>query len=215
MTDFISNLIGNEYLATLIMSLIPLIELKGAIIYAWDILGFIKAFLLSYLGSTLVVVPIFFLLKPILNLLKKVKFFNKFALKIEGYFSKKAQETLKSRQEKNGDRFKRETFIKCLGVFIFVAIPLPMTGVWTGTAIAVFLGLKFKEAVLPIVIGNFVAGLLVSGLSALCTLLSINLDIVLWILFALAGVLLIFTFIKIGRAKPQEENITDNTKINE
>jgi uncharacterized membrane protein len=200
---FISNLIGNEYLATLIMSFFPLIELKGAIIYAWDSLGFIIAFLIAYFGSTIIAFPVFFLLKPILNLLKKIKFFNKFALKIEGYFERKAQETLEKRHQNGLKKADHGTFIKKLGVFIFVAIPLPMTGVWTGTAIAVFLGLKFKDFILPITLGNLIAGLLVSGLSYLCTVLSINLDTALWILFALAGVLLILTIVKISLSKPK------------
>ena len=49
-----------------------------------------------------------------------------------------------------------------LGVFVFIAIPLPMTGVWTGTAIAVFLGLKFRQVILPVLGGNLVAGLIIS-----------------------------------------------------
>ena len=199
---FISNLIGNEYLATLIMSFFPLIELKGAIIYAWESLGFIIAFLISYLGSTIIAFPVFFLLKPILKLLEKIKLFSRFAQKIENYFERKAQETLDKRNQNALKSHDHGTFIKKLGVFIFVAIPLPMTGVWTGTAIAVFLGLSFKDFVLPITLGNLVAGLLVSGLSYICTLLSINLDTVLWILFALAGVLLILTIVKISLSKP-------------
>ena len=74
MTEFISNLIGNDFWATLIMSFIPLIELKGGIVFARGVgFGFFKAFLLSYLGSTIVFVPVYFLLKPILKLLKKIK----------------------------------------------------------------------------------------------------------------------------------------------
>lgn len=212
---FISNLIGNEYLATLVMSFFPLIELKGAIIYAWDSLGFLVAFALSYVGSTIVAIPIFFLLKPLLNLLKKIKFFNKFALKIEDYFKRKAEETLEKQKDKNVGRVRTERFIKILGVFIFVAIPLPMTGIWTGTAIAVFLGLKFKEAIPAIIIGNLIAGLLISGLSALCTIIGISLDLVLWILFALAGVLLILTFVKISLSKPKHNEKDGEEEVKE
>ena len=43
MTEFISNLIGNDHVATLIMSFLPLIELKGGIVFGWNALGFIKA----------------------------------------------------------------------------------------------------------------------------------------------------------------------------
>ena len=148
MTEFIRNLVGNDLLATFVMSLVPLVELKGSIVFARGIgYSFFKALGLCYLGSTIVFVGIFFLLRPILELLKKIKWFNKLALKVESYFEEKANETMQKHQDKGGIS---ETLLKQLGVFIFVAIPLPMTGVWTGTAIAVFLGLKFKEAVLPV-----------------------------------------------------------------
>ena len=90
-----------------------------------------------------------------------------------------------------------------LGVFIFVAIPLPMTGVWTGTAISVFLNLKFKHAVLPIVLGNFIAGLLISLLCVICLAFwSIEvLDYILYGLFVLVIIFLIITIIKVATNK--------------
>ena len=93
-------------------------------------------------------------------------------------------------------------------MFIFVAIPLPMTGIWTGTAIAVFLGLKFKEAILPACLGNLVAGLIISVLSEIClSIWTIEvLDYILYTLFALAIILLIVVIIKIAKSKPQENN---------
>ena len=201
MTEFFSNLIGNEYLATIIMSLFPLIELKGGIVFAQSAgIYWLTSFLLAYVGSTVIFVAIYFLLKPILNLLKKVKCFNIFALKIEGFFEKKANETLEEREGKS-KKIKSKNLLKILGVFIFVAIPLPMTGVWTGTAIAVFLGLKFNETILPIIIGNFVAGVLILLLSLLCSAIGISLDLVLYLLFALAIVLLVVTIIKISSTK--------------
>lgn len=204
MVEFIKNLIQNDVWATLVMSFVPLIELKGAIVFARGInMGFFSALGLSYLGSTLVFIPIFFLLQPILNLLKKIKWFNVFALKIENYFKGKADETLKKQSDKGEKRKLSETFLKQIGVFIFVAIPLPMTGVWTGTAIAVFLGLRFREAVLPVVIGNLVAGLIISLLAQLCiSIWSIAvLDYILYALFALAIILLVIVIIKISKQK--------------
>ncbi len=207
LTEAIANLFnGNVPLATIFMSLIPLIELKGGIVFAWDSLGFIKSFLLAYVGSTIVFVPVFFLLKPILNLLKKWKPFKNFAIKVENYFQNKANETENKQQESGNKKHLSETAMKMLGVFIFVAIPLPMTGVWTGTAIAVFLNLDFKHAILPIVIGNFIAGLLICGLSALCTLIGISLNLVLWCLLGLAVILLFITIIKISKQKDKEIN---------
>ena len=204
MVEFIQNLIGNDRIATLIMSLVPLIELKGGIIFARGAsLNFFESFGLSYLGSTLAFIPVFFLLIPILTLLKKIKWFKAFADKIELFFKDKADSALK-KAEKSGKKARTEKFYKILGTFIFVAIPLPMTGVWTGTAVAVFLGLKFKDAVLPVVIGNFIAGAIISLLAEIILSASGNLailDYILYGLFALAAVMLILVIIKISLKK--------------
>ncbi len=205
MVEFIQGLIKNDLLATVVMSFIPLIELKGGIVFATGAgISVFEAFGLAYLGSTAVFFPIFFLLIPILNLLKRIRFFNKFAIKVENYFNDKARQTLEERERKQKGKPRSENFIKQLGVFIFIAIPLPMTGIWTGTAIAVFLGLKFKEAVLPAVIGNAVAGLLICALSAFCVWVGISLDLVLYVLFALALILLVVFIVKVALKKSDD-----------
>lgn len=207
MQEFISKLIGNDLIATIVMSIVPMIELKGGIVFARGVgFDFIQALGLAYLGSTLVFIPIFFLLRPILNLLKKIKWFNKLACKVEDYFKSKADETLE-KQAKKGSKFKMsDTLLKQLGVFIFVAIPLPLTGVWTGTAIAVFLNLKFKDVVMPVMIGNLVAGLLISALAEMCIALWTiqSLEYILWGLFGLALILLTITIIKVVKQKPRD-----------
>lgn len=213
MTEFISNLIGNEYLATMVMSFVPMIELKGAIVYARALvepMALYLAFLLSYVGSTLVFFPIYWLLRPILNLMKKIRWFRGLAEKVEFYFKKKADETLEKQTNKKRSRPISDTLIKQIGVFVFVAIPLPMTGVWTGTAIAVFLNLKFKDAVLPVVIGNIIAGGLISLLTIVCEAVKINLDYVLYALFALAVILLIVTILKVALSKPKTQKTSED-----
>lgn len=213
MVEFIKNLIGNDILATIVMSLVPLIELKGGIVFARGIgLGFFSAYGLAYLGSTIVFVPIYFLLRPILNLLKKIKAVDKFAFKIENYFKVKADDTLKKQEQKQNKKPMSDKLLKQLGVFIFVAIPLPMTGVWTGTAIAVFLGLKFKDVILPIMLGNLTAGLLISALAEICLALwTIQaLDYILYGLFALAVVLFIVVVIKISKQKTATHSEGEN-----
>lgn len=217
MTEFIRDLIGNDYWATFIMSIVPLIELKGGIVFARGLptFNFFNAFLLSYAGSTLVFIPVYFLLRPILNLLKKIKWFNGFAVRVESYFADKAEETLSNSEKKAEKREKTRkcetekekqksgTLIKQIGVFIFVAIPLPMTGVWTGTAIAVFLNLKFKDVIWPIMLGNLVAGLIISLLAELFIAVwsLAALDYVLYALFALALIILVFTIVKMSKRK--------------
>ena len=203
---WIANLVGNNALATTIMSVIPLIELKGGIIFARSFFGFFAAFGLAYLGSTLVFFPVYFLLKPILTGLKKTKFFNKVAIKIENFFIERANKAKVKAGESN-KKAKSEKFLKQLSVFIFVAIPLPMTGVWTGTAIAVFLGLSFKDAILPVILGNLVAGTIISLLAQLfISIWSIKiLDYVLWALFVIAVIVLVITIISLFKNKKKRE----------
>lgn len=194
--ESVNNLIGNPALTAMLVSVIPLIELKGAILFARASgLGFFAALGASYIGSTIVFIPIFFLLRPILNLLKKIKWFNSFANKVEAYFQKKADE-VKNRKGKLG-----EAGIKMMGVFIFIAIPLPMTGVWTGTAIAVFLGLKFRQVILPVLGGNLIAGVIIS---VLAELFIDYVDYILYGLFALVVVMLVVFIVKVALTKPKK-----------
>ena len=207
MTEFIRELVGNDVWATIVMSFVPLVELKGGIVFARSCgLDFLLSFLYAYVGSTLVFFPIYFLLRPFLNLIKKIKVFSSIAFKIENYFNSKADQAIKD--DNNSKKGLTNLGLKQLGVFIFVAIPLPMTGIWTGTAIAVFLNLKFKDAVLPVIIGNFVAGTIISILAQVCLRLwSIEvLDYILYGLFALAIILLVVVIIKISKSKPKTEN---------
>ena len=207
MKAFLVGIFGNVW-GTIAMSFVPLLELKAGIIFARSIgLDFFSAFGLAYVGSTIAFFLIFFLLRPILNLLKKIKFIGGFADKVENYFNEKAEQALAEQSDKNTKKKKSEKFLKQLGVFIFVAIPLPMTGVWTGTAIAVFLNLKFKDAVLPVAIGNLVSGIIISLLAALCLAIwpiqtaTLVLDIILYVLFALALILLAVFIFKVLRKK--------------
>lgn len=206
MVNFIQNFIGDDYWATVIMSFIPLIELKGAIVFARGAgIGFAVALFLAYAGSTAVFFPIYWLLKPVLGWMKKIKRFKSFAQKCEKYVCEKANKAVEKRKGKNtadGGKFFRQ-----LGVFIFVAIPLPMTGVWTGTAIAVFLNLSFRDAVIPVAAGNLVAGLLISLLAEVCSALwTIKvLDYILYALFVIAIIMLVVMIIKVLSKKTRDD----------
>lgn len=219
MIDLFSSWIGNDYLATVIMSFVPLIELKGGIVFALKPLSVFMAFLLAYVGSTIAFFPVYWLLVPILNGLKKIKWFNGFASKVENYFKNKADQTLKNQQAKNKSSKISETLLKQIGVFVFVAIPLPVTGVWTGTAIAVFLGLKFRHAILPVILGNLVAGGIILGLAELCLVIFGTVDVLDYILYALLGLAVIFlvvTILKISKSKDKKAlSIEDAEQVQE
>ena len=193
---FFQNFTNDGKLLTLFLSMFPLIELKGAIpigtLYGENLL--ISA-TLAYIGSSLICIPIFFLLKPLFNLLKKVGFVKNFILKVEAVLKNKAEDLAKKTEGKAEDvKLKMLT----IGLFIFVAIPFPVTGVWTGTAIAVFLNLSFKHSFLPLIIGNLVAGILITIMTLI---FKQYVDIIIITLFIIALLMLTLFIVKILKSK--------------
>ena len=208
---FLLSIFQNEYVATLFVSMFPLIELKGAIPIGTGLfnLGLFETAGVAYLGSTIISILVFFLLIPIFNLLKKIGFVKKIIEKIEAIFHKKAMEIAK---KTDGSAEKEAKKIMMISLFIFVAVPFPVTGVWTGTAIAVFLGLKFRESVLPIAVGNLIAGAIITLLTYL---FGDYVDIIIYALFAIAIVMLVVFIVKIVRAKPIESEKENPTEENQ
>ena len=102
----------------------------------------------------------------------------------------KAKEVLDEETKKRKNRFN-----KALGVFVFVAIPLPMTGVWTGSAVAAFLDLEYRYSVPAIVLGNFVAGLIITVLNIVLGKYSSLILLVLALFVLVALIALVVTFI--------------------
>ena len=205
---FLQSITDQSWLIVFLSAMIPLIELKGAIpvgvslgMNIWQSAG------ISYLGSTLVVIPIFFLLIPIFALLKKIPFIKVFISKLEAMLKGKAEKMAK-KSEGNAENVARR--ILMIGLFIFVSIPLPVTGVWTGTAIAVFLGMKFKDSILPLALGNLVAGALITLLILLVG--ERNANLVLNIVLVLAIIMLVVTIIKVALSKPEEAEVENDDK---
>lgn len=176
------------FFLTLLVAMVPVIELKGAIPMgvAWaHQAGFAMSpwfyFAAALIGSCIPAFIITPLLKPTLVALGKTKLFAGLARKIDAHFEKKAlkveqksQLRAEKRRAEIGDDYteemrlvdekkyaKRLSFFKYLSVFLFVAIPLPLTGCWTGSAVAVFLGTKARYSLPCIVVGNVVAGLII------------------------------------------------------
>lgn len=216
--NFFRDLFGNDYLTTFFIALLPIVELRGAVPVAFTMgLSWWQAFGLAYLGSSIVAPILLLLLKPILELLKKVKFFNRFATAIESMFQDKA----KSIAERAGksDSARKEEWIKIIGVFTFVALPIPLTGVWTGTAVAVFLGVKFWKALGAILLGNFTAGVIMTILSIFCaeylnTILMVFFILVI-LLLALFIAKVIIRMVKSKRLEKQESMNVNNTHDND
>ena len=198
----------NSWLATTIISMFPIIELKGAIpvgvsreFWGDNALSEPKAFLFSLLGSCLVVPIIALIFKPVISYMKQTKVFKRVALVIEDKV-KSSSKRITINSEDGGRSSTKKTILKMLGVFGFVAIPLPLTGVWTGTCIAVCLGLRFWQTVLSVVLGNIVAGFLVT---TVCTLFPNFTSILFLIVLAIVIVLLLIMLIKVLTTKKTKE----------
>ncbi len=149
---FFLETVGKE-LCVFFCSMIPIIELRGAIPLGAALgLPWWQNYLLSVVGNMLPVPIILLFVKKVLAFMAgcKVKFFNKVA----NYVYAKA--------EKNKARIEKYSF---WGVTIFVGIPLPMTGAWTGTLVAAILDMKFWKAMLSALIGVLCAGVIMSLIS--------------------------------------------------
>lgn len=140
-----------NYLYVFLISMLPVVELRGAIPVAFALgLDAVKSYIVSIVGNLLPVPFILLLITPLCSLLKKTRLFR--------WFPEWAEKKVAKNEEK-------VTKYKNLGLFLFVAIPLPGTGAWTGSLVAAFIGYRFRDALLSIVCGVLTAGLVMSALS--------------------------------------------------
>ena len=141
---------GKE-LIVFIISLMPILEIRGGLIAA-TLLGLkiVPAFIICLIGNLLPMPFILWFITPIFNWLKKTKHISKLVNKIENKALKKK------------DRIEKAEFI---GLLLFVGIPLPGTGGWTGSLIAALIGMDKKKALTAITCGVLLAGFIVGTLS--------------------------------------------------
>ncbi len=141
-----------EYVV-MIVGALPIAELRGAIPLALSFgMPLAEAFWLSVLGNCIIVAPALFLFEPVTGVLRKFKIWSRF---FDWVFE---------RTKKNSDSIQK---YEALGLAIFVAIPLPMTGAWSGVIAASLFKIRFRYAFTAIIAGVFCAGLIVLALCAL------------------------------------------------
>jgi uncharacterized membrane protein len=138
----------NQIILILLTSALPYLELRGGIPLALG-LGATpwEAFLLSITGNLLPIVPIMLALSFLSSWSHRYNLFYHLLKWIH------------SRTAKQQEKINRYGF---LGLMIFVAIPLPGTGVWTGAAIAHLLGIRKRQAVPALALGTVIAGIIVT-----------------------------------------------------
>lgn len=133
-----------------VVSMIPVLELRGSILAAGFLkMEFLSTFIIAVIGNMLPIPFILVFIDKIFGFLKKTRF-------------KNAVEKLENRALSKSDQIRK---YGKFGLYIFVAIPLPGTGAWTGALAASLLRIKPKNAILPIFLGVVTAGLIMSLLS--------------------------------------------------
>lgn len=138
-------------LVALIISMVPLLELRGGLLAASLLnVSIIKAVPLCILGNVIPVPLILLFITPIFTAMKKTKLFRPLVEKIE----KKAMS--------KSDKIEKGYF---WGLALFVGIPLPGTGAWTGALIAALLGIPVKKALPAILLGILIATIIMAAVS--------------------------------------------------
>ena len=143
---------GNPYLDLIIITFMPFLELRASIPYGLIKLGMQKwfiVFLICVIANIILGFIIYFFAEGLVVVLRKIPFFGKY------YHShiERTQHKIHKSIEKYGE----------WGVAIFIGIPLPGTGVYSGAIASYLLGLEFKKFAVACILGVLIAGIIVTG----------------------------------------------------
>ena len=140
-----------NYLWVFFLSMVPVLELRAAIpIGATLGLEWVANYLICVIGNMIPVPIILLFVRHVLEWMKKIPRLDKIALWVE------------NKAQKNTPKVQKYA---SLGLLIFVALPLPGTGAWTGTLAASILDMDFKSTVVAVMLGVLLAGVIMMVLS--------------------------------------------------
>lgn len=145
-----------HYITIFLISMVPLIELRGAIIFSqgWQ-MPLITSYIICVIGNMIPVPIIYLFARKVLEWGKDKKYIGKFFT----FCIEKGHKGGEKLKEKAG----RGIFVALL---LFVGIPIPGTGAWTGTLAASFLDIGFKKSVVAVLLGVLLAGIIMGTVSA-------------------------------------------------
>ena len=145
-----------KYLIVFLVSMVPLIELRGAIPLATVAynLPVLESYIIAILGNMLPVPIVYFFARKVLEWGQNKKYIGKFC----SFCLKKG--------EKGGKKLEKKAGMGLyIALLLFVGIPLPGTGAWTGTLAASILNMDFKKSVIAVMGGVILAGIIMGLLS--------------------------------------------------
>ncbi|MCR5623963.1 MAG: small multi-drug export protein [Lachnospiraceae bacterium] len=149
-TDTLGDKLPKEWVI-FIISMLPILELRGGIIAAAVLkVPIVKAIIICTIGNIIPIPFILWLITDIFDWLKKTKFL------------KPKIEKLEKKALSKSDKIQKYEF---LGLVLFVGIPLPGTGAWTGSLIAALLGIRPKKSIPAILLGICLALLIMCTVS--------------------------------------------------
>lgn len=139
------------WLMTIIIAALPVSEVRGAIPVAIGVFGLApqEAYVLSVIGNLLPVIPLLLFLGPVSDYLRRFSIGDRF---FTWLFSRTRNKYIKDHEN-----------FGLLALCLFVAIPMPVTGAWTGCAVAFLLGFRFWPAFVAIAAGVMIAATIVTG----------------------------------------------------
>ena len=140
-----------EYIKLMLISMVPVIELRGAIPLgiAMD-LNPIYVYLSCLIGSSIVSIPVVLVFRQVIDYLRHRKYFNIVIRWVDAKIESRA---------------KKLKAASILGLIVFVGVQLPTTGSWSGAALASIFKMRIKDALFGVFIGNAIAGAIMLGVS--------------------------------------------------
>lgn len=150
--QFLIDTTQGKMLLTMLVSMIPVIELRGGLPFGVALgLPYYLAFPAAVVGNLIPAPFIIVYIRRVFELMRK------YLPRLNGLVDK-----LEKKAHLKGKKVQKYQYI---GLWLFVAIPLPGTGAWTGCLAAAFLGMRLKKAMPAVVLGVLTAGCIMLGLT--------------------------------------------------
>ncbi len=223
MVEFIQELIttifGNYvWIGIIILAMIPVTELRVALPFAmssaWGSKKLLwwQAYICAVVGSTIPAFVIIPLLLPVFAWMKKTKWFAKLANAFDERFTGKSKNI--GEKVKSENDLRKAEKIKFWGVVAFVGIPLPLTGAWTGSAVAAYLKMHWLKGVCAVFLGNLISGLI---MLTFCLLFPNAVDMITYVFLGLIAIVFIVGIVLhfVKKKKNKSEEVVEKEPNNE